>query len=281
VVESLRKTMYDYENPKAGPSIKVSDKGPVVDVRAQKIEKLKETRIDRMNIPVRLANALHTAAYSTLYDVACRTQADLLRLKGMGRESLREIESILDEDLGVTLTATSYKHKPTSIPVAKVNEVPAPVAPIPGFLRTKPEPVKLSGLPIHHLDVPLWVIEFFVRAGVKTVEQVAALSRDELVLNGFNESHIDGLVVPALTKVGMHLKLPPPPKNSVPPVAPPAPPKPCPPSIKLTTTHGVRLNDGDNVAPHLVIDGKTMHVFTLVPGGVYLSYVKADLQENR
>lgn len=41
-----------------------------------------------------------------------------------------------------------------------------------------------------------------------------------------------------------------------------------------------RVNNGDNIAPHLILDGETMHVFTLVPGGVYISYVTAK-SENR
>lgn len=36
---------------------------------------------------------------------------------------------------------------------------------------------------------------------------------------------------------------------------------------------GQFIPDGGNIAPVLVLDGKTMHVFTLVPGGVYVSHI--------
>lgn len=61
------------------------------------------------------------------------------------------------------------------------------------------------------------------------------------------------------------------------PVAPAPPPAPKQPEIKLVVEEGKRINNGDNIAPLLRLDGKTMHVFTLVPGGVFVSYVAAEV----
>lgn len=43
---------------------------------------------------------------------------------------------------------------------------------------------------------------------------------------------------------------------------------------------GRRLKNGENLAPHLILDGKTLHVFTLVPGGVFVSYVTANVENQ-
>lgn len=70
---------------------------------------------------------------------------------------------------------------------------------------------------------------------------------------------------------------------------PPITPPPAPAPAACTKSHidlfvdnaaSVRLNNGENIAPHLRLDGKTMHVFTQVPGGVFVSYVEARV-ENR
>jgi transcriptional regulator with XRE-family HTH domain len=53
----------------------------------------------------------------------------------------------------------------------------------------------------------------------------------------------------------------------------PAPPAAYKPTVSLERSAGVFLPDGGNIAPLLKLDGKTMHVFTLVPGGVYVSHV--------
>lgn len=60
--------------------------------------------------------------------------------------------------------------------------------------------------------------------------------------------------------------------------APQAPPKieAVPPKVrKASARPSVELQNGDNLAPHLVTDGRTLHVFTLTPGGVKVSYVAA------
>lgn len=76
-----------------------------------------------------------------------------------------------------------------------------------------------------------------------------------------------GLVRPRPTKLDTPAEpVPPPPPTAATPAPKPAGPK-------LVVRDGKRLNNGDNVAPHLILDGKTMHVFTLIPGGVFLSYV--------
>jgi transcriptional regulator with XRE-family HTH domain len=43
--------------------------------------------------------------------------------------------------------------------------------------------------------------------------------------------------------------------------------------VAPVATKGVFLANGANIAPHLVLDGRTMHVFTLVPGGVFVSHL--------
>ncbi len=43
--------------------------------------------------------------------------------------------------------------------------------------------------------------------------------------------------------------------------------------VAPVATKGVFLANGANLAPHLVLDGRTMHVFTLVPGGVFVSHL--------
>lgn len=52
------------------------------------------------------------------------------------------------------------------------------------------------------------------------------------------------------------------------------------PKIKLVVEQGTRINNGENIAPLLRLDGKTMHVFTLVPGGVFVSYVAAEVEQR-
>jgi DNA-binding XRE family transcriptional regulator len=51
------------------------------------------------------------------------------------------------------------------------------------------------------------------------------------------------------------------------------------PTFQSVNTEGVFLVNGTNLAPHLTLDGKTMHVFTVVPGGVFLS--KLTVKEDR
>ena len=50
------------------------------------------------------------------------------------------------------------------------------------------------------------------------------------------------------------------------------------PAMTAVEARGTFLPNGTNLAPHLTIDGNTMHVFTLVPGGVFLS--KLTAKEN-
>ena len=191
-VEAVRKAMYDYDHepvsvtpapnsaPKTSPA-PASEPAAAPHTIEEKAARLKSITVHKMEGSVRLVNALVHAHYRNLYEVACRTQAELMRVKGMGRKCLRELEEILDEE-GVTLRKTSYRHKEGSVPVA-------------GALVDRPE---------------------------ETLER----------------------------------KNPPVKPPPAPAPTPPAP-KPCPPSIKLITSNGVRLNDGDNVAPHLKIDGAT------------------------
>lgn len=61
----------------------------------------------------------------------------------------------------------------------------------------------------------------------------------------------------------------------------PMPPKTVPtiaPTMQAVEAQGTFLPNGTNLAPHLTLDGKTMHVFTVVPGGVFLS--KLTAKEN-
>ena len=44
-------------------------------------------------------------------------------------------------------------------------------------------------------------------------------------------------------------------------------------AVKTAKIDGVFVRDGEPTAPHLKTDGCTLHLFTLVPGGVFLSYV--------
>lgn len=50
------------------------------------------------------------------------------------------------------------------------------------------------------------------------------------------------------------------------------------PPMTSVEARGTFLPNGTNLAPYLTIDGNTMHVFTLVPGGVFLS--KLTAKEN-
>ena len=50
------------------------------------------------------------------------------------------------------------------------------------------------------------------------------------------------------------------------------------PPMTAVEARGTFLPNGTNLAPYLTIDGNTMHVFTLVPGGVFLS--KLTAKEN-
>lgn len=54
--------------------------------------------------------------------------------------------------------------------------------------------------------------------------------------------------------------------------------KPASPPIQLVVEDGARINNGENIAPLLRLDGQTMHVFTLVPGGVFVSYVTVNME---
>lgn len=112
------------------------------------------------------------------------------------------------------------------------------------------------------------------RCGTKTIKEIEETLAEEGYslakgTPGFVMGQFKGPIPPPAAK---------PPTPTPPPPAPPAPPAPKVPRIKLVTTGGIRINNGDNVAPHLKIDGKTMHVFTLVPGGVYISHVVAEME---
>jgi transcriptional regulator with XRE-family HTH domain len=64
-----------------------------------------------------------------------------------------------------------------------------------------------------------------------------------------------------------------------PPVATSVPPSTAKiPPMTAVEARGTFLPNGTNLAPYLTIDGNTMHVFTLVPGGVFLS--KLTAKEN-
>lgn len=61
--------------------------------------------VDELELSVRTANALRDLGIVTLRDLCARSEADLLRCKGLGRKSMRELREILGE-LGLTLGTT-------------------------------------------------------------------------------------------------------------------------------------------------------------------------------
>lgn len=65
-------------------------------------EKVLETPIENLNLSVRAYNCLKRAEITTIYDLTEKTESDMMKVKNLGKKSLKDVISNL-EDLGLSL----------------------------------------------------------------------------------------------------------------------------------------------------------------------------------
>ena len=74
-------------------------------IKEQQIEpvnEILEMPIDKLDLPVRLYNSLKRAGIVTVSEVVNKTEEEIMRLRGLGRKSYKELKVKLDElDLAV------------------------------------------------------------------------------------------------------------------------------------------------------------------------------------
>ncbi len=90
----------------------VDDQPTEVDEETMRIRQLLQMRVDELELSVRSSNCLRAANITTLDELVCRSESEMLKYRNFGRKSLNELNGILSE-LGLHFGMDIEKYKTT------------------------------------------------------------------------------------------------------------------------------------------------------------------------
>ncbi len=75
----------------------VEEESPEVDEETGRIRQLLQMRVDELELSVRSSNCLRAANITTLEELVCKSESEMLKYRNFGRKSLNELNGILSE----------------------------------------------------------------------------------------------------------------------------------------------------------------------------------------
>lgn len=156
------------------PSDEIDDGFDIVE-GDMKEGQLNEMTIEELELSVRSFNCLKRVGINTVTELVSKTREDMMRVRNLGRKGLEEVENKLIS-LGLSFSE-SVSTEDDDLFSVTMGEIP-----VMGGLQDSPsENSGYLGMSIEELDLSVRAYNCLKRHGVETVEDIIAMSEDDLM----------------------------------------------------------------------------------------------------